>query len=196
MKIIVDLIIYSLQKSGGISVYWYELITKISNNSKYSLLFIEKRFSYNNFIRQTLEIDKRNIISDVGFFIESLNRFKTVNLTLKNEKFVFHSTYYRTLSREVKNNNKVKEVVTVHDFTHELFSRGIRKWIHIWQKKKAIKSADIVICISENTKKDLLYFYPKFSNKDIRVIYNGVSLDYYQKDDVSYDDNNKPFFCL
>ena len=46
-------------------------------------------------------------------------------------------------------------------------------------KKKAISSADIVICISENTKKDLLHFYPQFSNKDIRVIYNGVSSEFY-----------------
>jgi mannosyltransferase len=196
MKVIVDLIIYSLQKSGGISVYWCEIITKILNNPKYSLFFIEKKYNHDNFIRQKLNIDKLNLISEVGFFIESLNRFKSVNLKLNNQKFIFHSTYYRSLSKLVKNKNKVKEVVTVHDFTHELFSKGIRKWIHIWQKKKAIQSADIVICISENTKKDLLYFYPKFSKKDIRVIYNGVSLDYYRKDDLRYVDNSEPFILF
>jgi mannosyltransferase len=40
-------------------------------------------------------------------------------------------------------------------------------------------NSDVVICISESTRNDLLAYIPEAGVKDIRVIYNGVSDDYY-----------------
>lgn len=57
----------------------------------------------------------------------------------------------------------------------------------MWQKKNAIKNADVIICISENTKSDLLRFYPEVAKKEIHVIYNGVSDDYYQIAQIEKD---------
>jgi mannosyltransferase len=48
----------------------------------------------------------------------------------------------------------------------------------MWQRNRAIRRADAVICISENTKRDLMKFIPDVNPQKIHVIYNGVSQDY------------------
>ena len=50
--------------------------------------------------------------------------------------------------------------------------------------------SDYVICISENTKKDLLKFCPKVDPSKLYVIYNGVSDDYHpilNKAEIQFD---------
>lgn len=194
--VVIDNIIFSLQKSGGISVYWYEILSRIINETEINHIFVEEDVKETNIFRNKLKIDANNTIHSNLKMNSILNRYRNLDFNMRNEKFIFHSSYYRTLSKSVKKRNNVKEVVTVHDFTYERFTRGIKKWVHVWQKKKAVKSADIVICISENTKKDLLYFYPQFSKKDIRIIYNGVSSDYFKLPESDIVLSSPPFFLF
>ncbi|EEY5971546.1 glycosyltransferase family 1 protein, partial [Escherichia coli] len=84
------------------------------------------------------------------------------------------SSYYRVHKSP---NLNVKNVTTVHDFTYEKYRGGMSKFIHSLQKYHAIKNSDIVICISNNTARDLLKYCP-ISEDKIRVIYNGVSPSY------------------
>ena len=51
--------------------------------------------------------------------------------------------------------------------------------INIWQLKLALNAANAIVCVSENTKKDLLSIYPEFKNHpDIYVVSNGVSFKF------------------
>ena len=96
-----------------------------------------------------------------------------------NDKFIFHSTYYR-----ICNNKNAINITTVHDFTYEyFFKNGIGKKLHCKQKYHAIRKSDHIICISESTKKDLIKFLPDVDEARIRVIYNGVSDVYRVLDD-------------
>ncbi len=196
MTVIIDLIAFSLQKSGGISVYWYEIINRMLIQSDSEHLFIEENRQKENIFRKELKIQENHIINEKTRLSNYLSRYREINLKVNNKNFIFHSTYYRTLTKLVKKRNNVKEVVTVHDFTYEHFSKGLKKWVHCYQKKKAISAADVVICISENTKKDLLYSYPQFSSKDIRVVYNGVSIDYFRIPELKSENNISPFFLF
>lgn len=55
MKIVFDNIVFSLQKAGGISVVWYELLKRILNDSSLDSCFIE--FAHvDNFFRNMLRI--------------------------------------------------------------------------------------------------------------------------------------------
>lgn len=69
--------------------------------------------------------------------------------------------------------NKIKSVVTIHDLIFvrypKLYSFFDRK-IHFIKFKKAVQQADIVIAISEQTKRDIIDFLHVDENK-IRVIY-------------------------
>lgn len=119
------------------------------------------------------------------YFGEMINFFhkKKITFTKENTKKplryfdakniktdLFHSSYYR-----LSKNRKVKNITTVHDFTYEKFTHGPKRWLHSWQKFRAIRRSDAIICISENTKRDLLYYLPDVDPAKITVIYNGVS---------------------
>lgn len=196
MKVILDNIIFSLQNSGGISVYWYEIVTRILSQKKISYSFIEEDIKSENIFRKQFEIDANKLVSQKNMFNFYFSRYLKVNLSVKNNNFIFHSSYYRTLNKKTKKNNNVKQIVTVHDFTYEYFNSGIKRWIHSRQKRSAIKAADVVICISENTKNDLLHFFPEFKDKKIKVIYNGVSKDYFVIPKLNNEKLNNPYFLF
>jgi mannosyltransferase len=171
MQVILDNIIFSLQKAGGISAYWTEICRRLISDDYFSHLFYEHKSALLNIFRQQLQISPNTFIKRRNLPI-SIERY----VTLKNNiGGVFHSSYYRNID----STKKMKQVVTVHDFIYEKFASGIKKKVHIWQKLKSIAHADVILCISENTKKDLCEIYPQYKNKDIRVVYNGVSEDYY-----------------
>lgn len=49
-----------------------------------------------------------------------------------------------------------------------------------------IRRSDAIVCISENTKKDLFRYLPDIDEKKVSIIYNGVSEDYSQLDSCPY----------
>ena len=57
MKIVFDNIIYSLQKSGGGSVYWTELLKRFIKSDN-ELIFFDQKEPNENIFRKTLDLDK------------------------------------------------------------------------------------------------------------------------------------------
>ncbi|MBN4073772.1 glycosyltransferase family 4 protein [bacterium AH-315-E07] len=190
MHIYLDNIIFFLQRSGGISVYWSELQKRILEKEGERAHIIEIDGYQKNIFRKTLDINPR-LIRLESHWLSRFLRYLPVYLPV-SEKVLFHSSYYRFSLQK-----KVRNVVTVHDFTYEKFRKGPAKWIHTAQKFFAIKKADGIICVSENTKKDLLEYLPQIHLKKIAVIHNGVSEDFYPLSDTSpvslRNAPNKPF---
>jgi mannosyltransferase len=87
---------------------------------------------------------------------------------------VFHSSYFR-----ICKNNSTKNIVTVHDFIYEKYDKGLRKRVHLTQKNYALRNADAIVCVSENTKQDLISYSPWIDESIVRVIHNGVSNDFF-----------------
>jgi mannosyltransferase len=177
MKIIFDNIIYSLQHHGGISVVWTNLISRMLN-VHHDILFIEYDGCNNNISRKTFDIPS-SLIDNHSSHLMCLRRY--LNPKVKSEdKFIFHSSYFRTCS----NINSIN-ITTVHDFTYEYFvSNPLKRNIHSHQKFNAIRHSRYIVCISENTKKDLLKFLPDVNPDKIFVIYNGISDDFYKIDNA------------
>ena len=175
--VFVDNIIFYLQKSGGISVVWYELISRLLTESKYSVKFIEYRTRIKNIFYDKLDLVSRQKIF-IRLFCLNVQRFLPVKLRHIHVPFIFHSSYYR-----YSTNPNAINITTVHDFTYEYYCKGLSKWLHCWQKYRAIRHSDYIICISENTKEDLLKFLPDIDECKVSVIYNGVSDDYFPLSD-------------
>lgn len=174
MKIVFDNIVFALQRAGGISIVWQNLVNGVLNNKSIDKIFLE--YPNNNIFRKNILIPNDEIINlSLGF----LNHKRYLNPLLKSlkEEFIFHSSYYRTC----KNSHAIN-ITTVHDFTYDLFISGFRKKIHCIQRNHAILNSDIIVCISNNTKNDLLRLLPEVDHNKIHVIYNGVSDDYYPID--------------
>ncbi|HCE2121648.1 TPA: glycosyltransferase family 4 protein [Vibrio parahaemolyticus] len=153
--VIYDGIIESIQRQGGVSVVFKEIISRSSN------------YEYISYVDESTisESSKR-------YHLRFLERYRSVFLKKnKEKKYIFHSTYYRLCKDDIP------IVTTVHDFTYEKYVKGPANWVHCWQKYRAIKNSDIIICVSENTAKDLMKYCPVDRDK-LRVIYNGVSDSY------------------
>jgi len=165
LKIYIDTIIFDLQKSGGISVYWFEIISRFVTDSNIELILIDSNEPKENILYGKLDLSDIKIIKYKKF----LNRYRAVNYR-ENEKHIFISSYYRYS----KNKNAIN-VTIIHDFTYEYFVKGLKLFVHHRQKKKAVKKSEKLICISQNTKSDLIKFFGDMVNKkEIHVIYNGV----------------------
>lgn len=185
MKIVYDNIVYSLQKAGGISSVWKELTSKFLESNRHDLIFLEYPDAVLNIFRKKMHIS--------GIKIKKLNSFcflirRYLNPSYSSEsRFIFHSSYFRIC----KNPNAIN-VSTIHDFTYDNFFKHQRKgwFLHIWQRNAAIRKSQAIVCISENTKKDLLKFVPNIDTSKIHVIYNGVSEDYklLKERDISLSD--------
>jgi mannosyltransferase len=155
-----DGIIYSLQRHGGISVYASELAKRLLENPEYDFhldLFDGTSPLADEFASRA-HFKKSRIL-------ERLRQYSTPDNVLLSQ-----STYYR-----IPRDCSIPLVTVVHDFTVERYGSGIRKILHSWQKRRAIRQADAVVCISHNTANDLAHYVPGVPSDRIVVIPNGVS---------------------
>ncbi len=122
-----------------------------------------------NIIRKKLAFE--NILHEKKIPL-SILRYIPLTISIQDNS-IFHSSYYR-----YSDSRGVKNIVTVHDFIYERYFKGLKKVIHHQQKRRCINKSIGIVCISENTKKDLLHFIPFSSKKKIKVIPNGVSTEF------------------
>lgn len=173
MRLVLDNLIFSWQRSGGISVVWNELLKGVLEASDIQCQILEYRGAeQHNVMRRTLSIPHAflRVLSPFGLVLKRYLNGRWCFKGGKQEPFIFHSSYYRYSTHP-----KAINVVTVHDFTYERFVKSPALLLHRWQKSRALRAADAIVCISECTKADLLTYYPEIDPKRIRVIYNGVS---------------------
>jgi|APSaa5957512535_1039671.scaffolds.fasta_scaffold07254_6 mannosyltransferase len=163
--LLLDNIIFELQYVGGVSMVWRSILDACyKDNLDYRVLESAKN-SFNNMCRPSY-IDSAKLIKDKYplFLRRHLDVVSSKNISL------FHSSYYR-----VHRNPNVTNIVTVHDMICEMFDKGLRGKACSYQKKHALLKADVVICVSNNTKNDLIDCYPWVASRDIRVIHNGFN---------------------
>lgn len=159
MKVFFDHQIFLLQKYGGISRY----ITKLNEylnyqniNSKiYSPISINEHF-----VSKEKKIINHFKFNKIFRFCTKVFNFYNNSLTsIYLKKFkpdIIHQTYYK---RNYNVNDKTPTVITVYDLIHEKIYQNFELTENGKWKKKTIKNADHIICISKQTQDDLLNFY-------------------------------------
>lgn len=175
MKIVYDHQIFSLQNFGGISRYFYELSKNINKNLKTSdNSIITAPFYLNNYINNKdnlikgVKVPVKNNFGKVLFYA---NKIISPLFIANIKPDIIHQTYYFDQTNFF--NKKSKKIVTVHDMIHEIYPNYFPKSrYYIESKKNAIKNADHVVCISENTRKDLIKILGIDHDKT-SVIYHG-----------------------
>lgn len=180
-KIVYDNIIFNLQKLGGISTYWFELSKRLCVDEEVNPYFLTA--PNNNILAKGLNFaDVEKVHSEVSW-PKLLGRFINPSLNEINHPFIFHSSYNR-----ITTNRNAKNVTTVHDLIHHKYYSGLRQWLHNWQKGNALLNSSRIITVSENTKRDLLRYFPHLKPDFVKVVYNGVSNDFYElPQDYMYD---------
>lgn len=150
MNVIADNIIFALQKFGGVSVVWSEFLKRARKDTDIQLT----ELNYTDHKRL-------------------LERYRVPDFTIQ-QPAIFHSSYFRILPQK-----NIHNVTTVHDLTYHLYRNGLAKAVHLWEEARAFRNSDAIICVSENTKRDLLRFYPWIQEEHVHVVYNGVGDEFY-----------------
>lgn len=195
MNILLDNIIFSKVKHGGVSNYWYELCRFLYEKQKEQTFYFEDELASLNFYRKFLDLEEENVIKTKNYpnFIKQILPL-TYNL---QEKHIYHSSYFRPLQGT---KNKI-EVTTVYDFIHDYFFPFHKKISHNYIKYNAIKRSKGIICISHNTYNDLNKFCSLKKNQRAEVIHVGVSDDYFplvdkKRDFLTEINLSKPFLIF
>lgn len=153
MRILYDGEIYAYQAAGGINRYFANIISRLPADFVPTFTTCQRRsincpthpnlrtFYYPRFGFRP---------GRLSYWLEKYYFQAVTQFTVQN---VVHPTYYTLLTRQDMAKSRLPIVLTVYDMIHEIFYPDSE---YVEAKRKAIPAADIVLCISENTKKDLL----------------------------------------
>lgn len=177
MRVAFDYQIFTLQRYGGISRYFYELTKSLGTIDPSIKYQINSPIYVNNYL---YECRDEHFIEGIRMpkFKGSSKIYTLVNRLLSPCFFrdhidIVHETYY---SQKTVAPKKSQIVVTIHDMIHELYPKNFSKYDRTAEyKKNAIDRADHIICVSENTRKDLIRLYDIDQN-NISVVYHGFNL--------------------
>ncbi len=181
MRIMQDYQTFIRQKYGGIARYHYELNKNLNLQGNHSDIYVmlsqceylkneKKTINYRNKAIRNVML----IANDIRTFIHlAINRLK------KNKYDIVHVTWYKSFYLPIiaKKKNRPAIIMTVYDLIHEMVQdRDPVMAKGVTDRKRTMSIVDGIICISENTKRDLLKYYPKLKKVPIKVIYLGASL--------------------
>lgn len=186
MKIIYDYKAFCGSPYSGVSRYYVEIIKNLITESVDIAVLAP-------FHRNKLVTPINNSLT--GFYLtgyppKTTKIFLTLNhiissLLVKAKDYnILHETYYSNFPID---NSKIK-VLTVYDCTHELLGIS-NKDPALLSKINSINRADHIICISNNTKSDLINFY-NIPEEKISVTHCGVT-----ESTVYSSINHKSDFC-
>lgn len=176
IPIVLDNIVFSLQKMGGASVYWGHLLEDVQSDPDFDVTIVERTEARENFIRKNLDITAPLKLQDKT--PRRIAQFSRVDAT--RDGALFHSSCYRLAKR-----GRCTNITTVHDYIWAYYTSGLNRKIHMGQIRAAVLGSEGIICVSESTKRDLLTFTPEAQDKEICVIHQGY-------DDASYFFKNLP----
>jgi glycosyltransferase involved in cell wall biosynthesis len=185
MKILLEPQIFNNQIFGGISRYYTEIFNYLIKNKSAdveipifytdNLHLIEKKL-----IEKKINFFEKFFIKNNIFKRKLIRRLKRKNLNHTQKKIhdndfdLLVPTYYNPYF--LKNIQKKPFVLTVYDMIHEIFPECFDQNDQTTEWKKVlIPKASRIIAVSENTKRDILKFFPKINPDKIQVIYHGYS---------------------
>jgi glycosyltransferase involved in cell wall biosynthesis len=171
MRVFFDGKIFSSQRRGGISRLFFELMSLFGQTQRleqilYKGAYIDQYPFKKEWFKKCYGF-RRPVIRGYRLIkiFDDMCMELTYNLNA-DSGLIYHSTYYRVPRRP-----QGPVVVHAYDMIHELFG-GDSSTKEL--KKKAFDLADLIVSISEATKKDICEIY-QIDSKKIIVVYPGVS---------------------
>jgi glycosyltransferase involved in cell wall biosynthesis len=195
MRICYDYQIFAAQKYGGISRYFVEIARRLKTSGRAEVRVVAPLY------RCKLLYEKRSAIPVTGLlvpwdFSRATGLCSRIDSSLSNAMSsryrpdIVHETYY---SREQTTNSARKTVITVYDTIAELFSDSASPPPGALPvRKAAFERANHIICISHNTRADLIRLYRVDADK-VSVIHLASSIALSDQPPIS---NPEPYFLF
>ncbi len=201
MKVFYDYQIFALQKYGGISRYFYELMNQFNNMQDIEFEF-PLYFSNNEHVRDAKFSSHKTFFPNLvlGFknsYTKHLNfKNKEANLSaIAKQNFdLLHPTYYSQYFLSELGDKPF--VITIHDMTYETYSEEFKRENKTAEEKKILaQKAAKIITVSENTKKDVIKYYNIDADK-ISVTHLASSIKYTNNKNLRIKLPNKYFLYV
>ena len=174
LNIIYDHQIFGLQRYGGISRYFFEVSNRINKFNGFNTEILAPLY-FNGYLRSQPRLVQGQYLPHFPKTAEirrEFNNFVSRFIVENSKPDIIHETYYQATSIAPV---KKPIVITVYDMIHERFSDQFPKKDKTSELKRiAVNRADHILCISENTKKDLIEIFNTPPEK-ISVTYLGFS---------------------
>lgn len=177
MRIAYDHQIFGWQRYGGISRYIFELANNLAQRTSHDIRIIcplhVNEYLRNSSQQLTIKGLKLPQVKNTGRIITTASQLLSVQMMANFGPDLVHETYY-TPVRVAPKDSKV--VLTVHDMIHERFaSLYPPNDKTAAYKAAAVARADHVICVSENTRRDIIKILGIDPQKT-SVVHHGFSL--------------------
>lgn len=170
--------IRALLGSGGVPQYTKHLIKNLDSEGKTFYLFCNSLKRLKGFESRFLKV-----------FFRIPNKFFNLLLLLGNRPLI-NEMIEKKLGKKIDlfilpninfwKSKGDRKIIIAHDLSFAIdskfFCRRDRLWHWIIKPEKLYKEADLIIAVSQNTKKDLMEIY-NIPQEKIRVIYPGINLD-------------------
>lgn len=177
MKIAYDHQIFSWQKYGGISRYFFETANNIAKHTSHEVCIFSPLYvnAYLGGASSLLRVKGRMLpqVKKTARLINTINQVVVKPQLSRFRPDIVHETFY---SRTRLAPRQSKVVLTVYDMIHERYPEffSARDTLAM-TKAAAVARADHIICISENTRRDLIDILNVDPAKT-SVVYLGFSL--------------------
>jgi glycosyltransferase involved in cell wall biosynthesis len=177
-NILIDDEIFIRQRFGGVSRIFIEILAARHTQNFANIIF-NNLYSENDYLQEKglskLPPYLKNYQfplkgKSIRFFFGGMSHRK-INQHLRSGNIqIFHPSFYSDYFFNALP-NKTKLVFTLHDLTHEKAKDPLSII-----KRKNLERADQIIVVSEQTKADMIHFYPFTQNKNISVIHLAQNL--------------------
>jgi glycosyltransferase involved in cell wall biosynthesis len=175
LRVIYDHQIFAWQRFGGISRYYYELAKRVGQADGFSASVVAPLHVNDYLAEGGVDVRGLNIpkLPRTERAIIALNRLIAPVPIRACQPDLLHETYYAPRS---PGPGGCAAVVTVFDMIHEKLASSVSSLDKTsLAKQAAVERADCVICISENTRRDLIEIFGVAPEK-ARTIHLGFSL--------------------
>lgn len=183
MKVLFDYSIFSLQHFGGVSRYIVELsrhLPQVGNVESEIFSIVHSNIHLKEY-QSTFEKPVSRYIDLMDFrgkgrLFKAINNFSFNFYRKRVKPDIIHASYYKDAAK-----TSTPTCVTVHDMIHEIewenhqgsdLIQQEKAWID--RKKIAIDNADLIFCVSESTKTELLKRF-KLDEQKIHVTHLSCS---------------------
>jgi glycosyltransferase involved in cell wall biosynthesis len=169
---LIDGVIFGLQKAGGISKIWADLILELSYNKNLNITVLIPTNQNCEWERIKPKLERVTLVKRRRFrwgkgslFLDSLY---LTQIALRLKPDLWHQSYYVGYPFLYRGS----KVSTLHDMITEVL--GYVDHYDSRMKYKALKGAKSIISISRHTEKDLHLIWPEFKKKTT-VVPNGTN---------------------
>jgi glycosyltransferase involved in cell wall biosynthesis len=158
MRIAFDHQIFGWQRYGGISRYIFELSQAIAKDARNNVHVVSPLFVNEYLTEAPKEVAVWGVrvrqIPRTGRLVRAVNSLGARAVLAHLKPDLVHETYY---VRHRIAPRKSKVVLTVHDMIHERYPNDfLGAEITIREKKESVRRADHIICVSDQTRRDLI----------------------------------------